>query len=634
MSNHSLITKEDIYLFNEGTHSRLYQILGSHPSVDKHKKPGFNFAVWAPNASQVYLIGDFNGWNKKSHPLHPEDSSGIWYGFFENISIGQCYKYYIVSNQGNYTCEKADPFGFYFETPPRTATKVWVNNFSWNDDLWMNSRRSRQSHQKPLSIYELHLGSWLRIVEEDNRSLTYREIARPLTEYVKEMGFTHVEFMPLCEHPFFGSWGYQTTGYFAPTSRYGNPEDFQYLIDFLHQNEIGVILDWVPSHFPNDEHGLYFFDGTHLYEHADPKLGYHPDWNSAIFNYGRHEVRSFLISSAMFWLEFFHIDGLRVDAVASMLYLDYSRKLGEWIPNKYGGRENLEAMDFLRQLNETIYKNFPDVQMIAEESTAWGMVSRPTYLGGLGFGYKWDMGWMHDTLSYLSKDPVFRSFHHDQITFRMLYAYTENFILPLSHDEVVHGKGSLIGKMSGDDWQKFANLRLLFGYQYTQPGKKLIFMGGEIAQWNEWSHETSMDWSLLKYERHQGIKLWVQHLNHLYRNEPALYELDHEYVGFEWIDCSDYNQSIYSYLRYSSDKKMLLIIVNATPTTHLQYKIGVPSQGIWHEVLNSDKEIYGGSDKKNENDLKTLPEALHNRAHSLQLILPPLSLIILKPDQI
>ncbi len=470
--------------------------------------------------------------------------------------------------------------------------------------------------------------------EGDNRSLTYREIAKPLAEYVKEMGFTHVEFMPLCEHPFFGSWGYQTTGYFAPTSRYGNPEDFQYLIDFLHQNEIGVILDWVPSHFPNDEHGLYFFDGTHLYEHADPKLGYHPDWNSAIFNYGRHEVRSFLISSARFWLEFFHIDGLRVDAVASMLYLDYSRKPGEWIPNKYGGRENLEAIDFLRQLNETIYKNFPDVQMIAEESTAWGMVSRPTYLGGLGFGYKWDMGWMHDTLSYLSKDPVYRSFHHDQITFRMLYAYTENFILPLSHDEVVHGKGSLIGKMPGDDWQKFANLRLLFGYQYTQPGKKLIFMGGEIAQWNEWSHDTGMDWSLLKYERHQGIKLWVQHLNHLYRNEPALYELDHEYTGFEWIDCSDYNQSICSYLRYSRDKKILLIIVNATPTTHFQYKIGVPFQGIWHEILNSDKEIYGGSDKKNENDLKTFPEALHNRAHSLQLILPPLSVIILKPDQV
>ncbi len=559
------ISQNDIYLFNEGTHLHLYRILGAHPTFNAKHERGVHFAVWAPNAYQVSVIGNFNDWNRTSHPLSPQDSSGIWTGFIKGLENGEIYKYFIVSHHNNISLEKADPLGFFHETSPATASIVWDKSYSWNDQHWMNIRGQKQSHQEPLSIYELHIGSWRRVPEDSHRPLTYRELAEPLASYIKEMGFTHVEFMPITEHPFYGSWGYQTTGYFAPTSRYGTPEDLKFLIDFLHHHEIGVILDWVPSHFPTDGHGLAFFDGTHLYEHADPRLGFHPDWNSAIFNYGRHEVRSFLLSSAFYWLEVFHIDGLRVDAVASMLYLDYSRKAGDWIPNRYGGRENLEAIDLLRQLNEKVYKFFPDVQMIAEESTSWGMVSKPTYLGGLGFGYKWDMGWMHDTLFYFSHDPIYRSYHHNQLTFRMLYAYTENFILPLSHDEVVHGKGSLIGKMPGDDWQKFASLRLLFGYQFTQPGKKLIFMGGELAQWSEWNHDSSIEWHLLQYTPHQGIQSWVKQLNHIYREEPALHQLDTEQAGFEWIDCADYNQSIISYLRISANAKPLLIIVNATP---------------------------------------------------------------------
>ena len=487
---------------------------------------GTYFAVWAPDARKVSVIGDFNGWNRTSHPLQPRGQSGIWEGFVPGVGKGALYKYHIKSRYRGYKVDKADPFGFYHETPPKTASIVWDIGYNWGDKEWLEKRHGHNALDAPMAIYEVHLGSWRRVPEEDNRPLTYRELAPQLAEYVKQMGFTHVEFLPVMEHPFFGSWGYQTTGYFAPTSRYGTPQDFMFLIDYLHQHDIGVILDWVPSHFPTDEHGLGFFDGTHLYEHAYPQKGFHPDWSSYIFNYGRNEVQSFLLSSALFWLDKYHVDGLRVDAVASMLYLDYSRKNGEWMPNKYGGRENLEAIAFLRRFNEEVYKNYPDVQTIAEESTAWPMVSRPTYVGGLGFGMKWDMGWMHDTLEYITKDPIYRKYHHNELTFRMLYAFTENFVLPLSHDEVVHGKGSLLGKMPGDDWQKFANLRLLLGYMYAQPGKKLLFMGAELGQWQEWHHDESLDWHLLEYQRHAGIKKWVEDLNRLYRSEPALYELD------------------------------------------------------------------------------------------------------------
>jgi 1,4-alpha-glucan branching enzyme len=476
----SLLTADDLYLFNEGTHYRLFEKLGAHPlAVDG--VAGTYFAVWAPNAQQVAVIGDFNQWDKASHPLRPRGESGVWEGFIAGVGPGTLYKYHIASRWHGYQVDKADPLAFFHERPPRTASIVWPLEYAWGDQEWMAQRQRRNSLKAPMSIYEVHLGSWRRVPEEGGRFLTYRELAPRLAEHVRRLGFTHVELLPVMEHPFYGSWGYQTTGYFAPTSRYGTPQDFMYLIDVLHQHGIGVILDWVPSHFPTDAHGLGYFDGTHLYEHADMRKGLHPDWNSFIFNYGRNEVRSFLLSSALFWLEKYHADGLRVDAVASMLYLDYSRRAGEWIPNQYGGRENLEAIAFLRRLNEEVYKTFPDVQTIAEESTAWPMVSRPTYVGGLGFGLKWDMGWMHDTLSYMARDPIYRQYHHNLLTFRMLYAFHENFVLPLSHDEVVHGKGSLLGKMPGDDWQKFANLRLLYGYMYTQPGKKLLFMGGEFG---------------------------------------------------------------------------------------------------------------------------------------------------------
>ncbi len=534
-SESTLLTKNDLYLFNEGNHFRLYEKLGAHPMTVGGQE-GAYFEVWAPDAEQVFVVGDFNGWNKASHPLHPREQSGIWGGFVPGISKGDRYKYHIKSRYGNYRVDKADPFAFLDETPPKTASIVWNLDYTWGDQLWMKERRERNRLDSPIAIYEVHLGSWRRVPEEGNRFLTYKELAPLLAEYVEQMGFTHVEFLPVMEHPFYGSWGYQTTGYFAPTSRYGTPQDFMYLVDYLHQHGIGVLLDWVPSHFPNDEHGLGFFDGSHLYEHSDPREGFHPDWKSFIYNYGRSEVRSFLISSALFWLDKYHVDGLRVDAVASMLYLDYSRKEGEWIPNKYGGRENLEAIAFLRRFNEEVYRNYPDVQTIAEESTAWPMVSRPTYVGGLGFGMKWDMGWMHDTLEYIAKDPIFRKYHHSNLTFRMLYAFFENFILPLSHDEVTHGKGSLLGKMPGDDWQKFANLRLLLGYMYAQPGKKLLFMGGELGQWREWHHDESLDWHLLGYERHTEIQRWVQDLNRFYRSEPALYELDCNPAGFERID--------------------------------------------------------------------------------------------------
>ena len=539
----SMLSDEDIYLFNEGSHFRLYYKLGAHP-VTLDGVSGTYFAVWAPDAEKIFVIGDFNDWDKTTHPLVPRGQSGIWDGFIPGVGPGTHYKFHLHSRFQMYKVDKADVFGFFHEGPPRTASIVWDLNYSWSDQEWMGKRHSSHALNAPMSIYEMHLGSWRRKPEEGSRYLTYREMAPELAEYVNTMGFSHVEFLPVMEHPFYGSWGYQTTGYFAPTSRYGTPQDFMYLVDYLHQHGIGVILDWVPSHFPADEHGLGFFDGTHLFEHADPRKGYHPDWHSKIFNYGRNEVRNFLISSALFWLDLYHIDGLRLDAVASMLYLDYSRRDGDWIPNKYGGNENLEAIDFLRLFNKEVYGNYPDVQTTAEESTAWPMVSRPIYVGGLGFGFKWDMGWMHDTLTYMAKDPIFRKFHHNILTFRMLYAWTENFVLPLSHDEVVHGKGSLLRQMPGDDWQKFANLRLMFGYMFGQPGKKLLFMGGEFGQWDEWYHEKSLDWHLLEFPAHQGVKKWVEDLNRVYRQEPALYELDFDPEGFHWIDCTDVDHSV------------------------------------------------------------------------------------------
>jgi len=628
----TLLTEDDLYLFNEGKHYRLYNKLGAHP-LNVDGVDGTYFSVWAPDAERVSVIGDFNGWNTTSHLLMPKGSSGIWEGFIPGISKGASYKYHIFSRYNNYRVDKADPFAFYNEIPPKTASIVWDLNYTWEDKEWMATRHNHNSLNSPISIYEVHLGSWMRIPEEGNRPLNYRETAQKLAEYVKRMGYTHVEFLPVMEHPFYGSWGYQSKGYFAPTSRYGKPQDFMYLVDHLHQNGIGVILDWVPSHFPTDEHALGYFDGTHLYEHADTRKGLHPDWNSLIFNYGRDEVQSFLISSALFWLDFYHADGLRVDAVASMLYLDYSRKKGEWIPNKYGGRENIEAISFLRRFNEEVYKNYPGVQTIAEESTDWPMVSRPNYVGGLGFGMKWDMGWMHDTLKYMSLDPVHRKYHHNQLTFRLLYAFHENFVLSLSHDEVVHGKGSLLAKMPGDDWQKFANLRLLYGYMYAQPGKKLLFMGGEFGQGNEWYHEESLDWHLLDYPFHADLQRWVSDLNRLYHDEPALYELDFHPEGFEWIDCNDTEQSVISLIRKGrSTKSIILVVSNLTPVPRFHYRIGTPLEGFWREILNSDAKEYGGSGQGNLGGIETEPIPFHGKPHSLSLNLPPLSILFLKKD--
>jgi len=626
----TLLTDNDLFLFNEGTHYRLFEKLGSHPITVKGVK-GVYFAVWAPNAQEVYVIGDFNNWDRTANPLEPRGVSGIWEGFVPGAKKGSVYKYFVKSRYNGYSVDKADPLAFHHQVSPQTGSIVWDLEYRWKDDEWMKNRFARNGLESPISIYEVHPGSWQRVPEDGYRSLTYRELAPRLAEYVKETGFTHVEFLPVMEHPFFGSWGYQCTGYFAPTSRYGTPQDFMYLVDHLHQNDIGVILDWVPSHFPTDEHGLGYFDGTHLYEHADPRKGFHPDWSSFIFNYGRDEVRSFLISSAIYWLEKYHADGLRMDAVASMLYLDYSRKKGEWLPNRYGGRENLEAIDFLRRLNEEIYGNFPDVQTIAEESTSWPMVSRPTYIGGLGFGMKWDMGWMHDTLQYISKDPVYRVYHHNDLSFRMLYAFTENFVLPLSHDEVVHGKGSLIGKMPGDDWQKFANLRAMYGYMYAQPGKKLLFMGGEIAQWSEWQHDGSIEWHLLEYDRHRGIKNLVSDLNMLYRNEPALHEQDCQHEGFEWVDANDAVQSTVSFLRRGkSVPDEILVVVNFTPTPRYDFRVGVPFGGFWEEMLNTDADIYGGSGHGNFGGVTAEKVGMHGRPYSLKITLPPLAAVFFK----
>lgn len=627
----NLITDYDVHLFREGTHYTVYEKLGSHlMSIDG--KEGAGFSVWAPNAERVSVVGDFNGWNTVSNILtRRQDASGIWEGFIPGIKKGDIYKYHIISKYHGYKVSKCDPYAFYSEVSPKTASRVWDLDYKWNDDNWMRERKSFNSLNAPISIYEMHLGSWRRVPEEGNRFLTYREMAHYLTDYIKAMGFTHVEFLPVMEHPYSPSWGYQITGYFAPTSRFGTPEDFMYLVDQLHQNNIGVILDWVPSHFTQDEHGLVYFDGTHLFEHADRKKGFHPDWKTYIFNYGRPEVRSFLISNALFWLKKYHIDGIRVDAVASMLYLDYSRKDGEWIPNQFGGRENIEAVDFLREFNRAVYNDFPDVQTIAEESTAWPMVSRPTYVGGLGFGMKWNMGWMHDILEYFKENPVHRKYHHNNITFSMCYAFTENFMLPLSHDEVVHGKGSLYGKMPGDNWQKCANLRLLIGYMYMHPGKKLLFMGGELAQWGEWNESGSLDWDALKYPDHQGIRSWVRDLNYFYRNEPALYELDFEENGFKWVDFHDTNNSVVSFLRKGkTTKDLILVVCNFTPVVRRNYKVGVPADGFWKEVLNSDAKCYGGSDQGNMGGAEAVKFNMNNMDHSLSLTLPPLGILVFK----
>jgi 1,4-alpha-glucan branching enzyme len=626
------LTKDDIYLFNEGSHFRLYEKLGAH-LVTSGGAEGACFAVWAPDAERVAVVGDFNGWNRGSHPLHPHGESGIWEGYVPEVGKGDCYKYHVVSRYGNYAVDKSDPFAVRCEVPPKTASVVWDLEYEWGDQSWMERRRNLNSLDGPIAIYEMHLGSCRRVPEEGNRPLTYRELAPQLADYIRSMGFTHVEFLPVMEHPFAGSWGYQTTGYFAPTSRYGTPQDFMYLVDYLHQHDIGVILDWVPSHFPSDEHGLGFFDGTHLYEHADPKKGLHPDWNSCIFNYGRREVRSFLMSSALFWLEKYHVDGLRVDAVASMLYLDYSRKEGEWISNEYGGRENLEAISFLRRFNEEVYGSYPDVQTIAEESTAWPWVSRPTYIGGLGFGMKWDMGWMHDVLEYITKSPIFRKYHHNNLTFRMLYAFSENFVLPLSHDEVVHGKGSLLSKMPDDDWQKLANLRLLLAYMYAQPGKKLLLMGVEVGQWQEWNHDGSLEWHLLEYERHAKLQRCVQDLNRVYRGEPALHEADYDSGCFEWIDCNDTDQNVISFMRKGrSVPGAVLIACNFSPIPRFNYRVGVPVGGFWREILNTDSLEHGGSGHGNLGGVEAAPLGHHGRPYLVSLTLPPLGAVFLKSE--
>ena len=626
----SLLTGTDIHFFKEGTHSHLYRKLGCH-LVERDGVGGAQFAVWAPNAVAVSVITEANGWRPDADALHSRpDESGIWEGFVAGIAHGHAYKYRIVPRHGA-AMDKADPFAAYAEAPPAQASRAWQLDYAWGDDAWMANRAKRNALDAPLAIYEVHLGSWRRAA--DGRFLSYREIAEPLAEHVSRCGFTHIEFLPLTEHPFYGSWGYQCTGYFAPTARYGTPQDLMYLIDLLHQRGIGVIFDWVPSHFPGDAFGLAQFDGTNLYEHADWRQGFHPDWNSWIFNYGRHEVRAFLVSSAISWLDRYHIDAIRVDAVASMLYLDYGRRENEWIPNRYGGRENLDAIAFLRQFNEAVYREFPDVQTIAEESTAWPAVSKPTYAGGLGFGLKWNMGWMHDTLAYFSQDSIHRRFHHDKLTFSLWYAFAENFLLPLSHDEVVYGKRSLIGRMPGDEWQQFANLRALYGYLWTHPGKKLLFMGGEFAQRNEWVHEGALDWSAAGQDQNRGIERWITDLNSVYRSEPALHQVDFEPAGFEWIDCRDAESSVIAYLRRPRGAGATIIVVcNFTPVPRENYLIGVPHGGTWREILNSDSWIYGGSGMGNFGAVESAPVRAHGRYHALTMRLPPLAVVLLRAE--
>jgi 1,4-alpha-glucan branching enzyme len=622
----AMLTEHDIYLFREGTHANLYRKLGCHLV----RGGGAHFAVWAPNAKAVSVIGDWNGWRPGADVLNPRwDHSGIWEADVAAVRPGQAYKYAITTVHGTRE-DRADPMAFYAEVAPRSASRAWALDYDWGDGDWMATRAKSNAMGAPHSVYEVHLGSWRR--NAGGELPTYREIAQPLAEYVGWLGFTHVELMPITEHPFYGSWGYQTTGYFAPTSRYGSPQDFMFLVDTLHRAGIGVILDWVPSHFPDDPHGLARFDGTHLYEHADPRLGFHPEWKSAIFNYGRHEVRAFLASSAHFWLEKYHVDGLRVDAVASMLYLDYGRKHGEWIPNAYGGKENLEAIEFLKQLNVGVGRDFPDTRTIAEESTAWPQVSRPVFTGGLGFSMKWNMGWMHDTLDYFAHDPIHRRYHHGELTFSLWYAFTENFVLPLSHDEVVYGKRALIDKMPGDRWQKFANLRLLLGYMWAHPGKKLLFMGGEFGQWREWHHERQLDWELTHGPDHAGVQHWMKDLNRAYRDIPALHEVDFAPAGFQWVDMHDSDDSVVTFLRVAADGSPALVVCNFTPIVRDAYRVGVPMGGRWREVLNSDAPFYGGSGQGNLGGADAQDAPCHGRPRSLSLRLPPLAIMIFVPE--
>jgi 1,4-alpha-glucan branching enzyme len=622
-----LFTDFNLHLLAEGTLYRAYQALGAHLGREEGRD-GVRFAVWAPNALRVSVIGDFNEWQAGQDLMH-YDQAGVWEAFVPGIGEGALYKYRIESRDGRYRADKADPYGFAAQIRPATASRVVsLDGYDWSDAAWLEERSGANPRRQPMSIYEVHLGSWRRRPEEGNRWLSYTELAEQLPDYVHDMGFTHVEFLPLSEHPFDGSWGYQPTGYFAATGRFGQPRELMRLIDRLHQRGIGVILDWVPAHFPRDEHGLGYFDGTHLYEHADPRQGLHPDWNTFIFNYGRNEVRSFLISNALFWLDCYHVDALRVDAVASMLYLDYGRRGGDWIPNAYGGRENLEAIDFVRRLNEVVHAEYPGAAVIAEESTSWPMVSQPTYLGGLGFTFKWNMGWMHDILEYMQKDPVYRSFHHNLITFSLMYAFSENFILPLSHDEVVHLKRSMLGRMPGDEWQKFANLRLLYGYMFSHPGKKLLFMGDEFGQWREWNHDESLDWHLLEVGRHAGLQRWVRDINTLYRGEPALHRLDCEAAGFEWIDCNDNARSTIAFLRRGGPGVApLMFACNFTPLPQSNYRIGVPMGGHWREILNSDATLYGGSGLGNYGGVDAAPLPFHGRPQSLTITLPPLGIV-------
>lgn len=630
VQSHSLFTDFDISLFKAGKHFRLYEKLGAHV-IEVDGIHGVYFAVWAPSAKSVSVIGDFNYWQGEEHQLYVRwDSSGIWEGFIPLVTIGSAYKYKIHSSNDNFVTEKADPFAFYCEKPPRTASIIWDLDYKWKDQTWMTSRKQNNDLDKPYSVYEVHLGSWMRH-EGDSRFLSYTEVADKLVTYVKETGFTHVEFMPIMEYPYDPSWGYQLVGYFAPTSRFGTPQEFMHLVDSLHAAGIGVILDWVPSHFPEDAHGLGFFDGSHLYEHPDRRKGYHPDWKSLVFNYGRNEVRSFLISNAIFWLQNYHIDGLRVDAVASMLYLDYSRNEGEWEANIYGGRENLDTISFLKDFNEAVYANFEGVQTIAEESTSFPMVSRPTFMGGLGFGMKWMMGWMHDTLHYFQKETVYRKYHQNELTFSMTYAFSENFMLPLSHDEVVYGKKSIAGRMPGDEWQKFANLRLLYGYMFTHPGTKLLFMGAEFGQSAEWNFQQSLDWHLLQYPFHQGIQKTIKALNLLYKSEPALYEKQFSPEGFEWINYSDHENAVMCYMRKGNNEKdNLIIVANFTPVVRENYMFGLPKKGMLNELFNSDAVIFEGSGVENKNNLKVVATPYDGRDYSIALTLPPLAICVYK----
>ena len=625
----------DRHLLAEGTHYEAHERLGAHLRV-LDGVAGSVFAVWAPNARRVSVVGDFNGWDGRRHPMRLHPANGIWEVFVPGLGEGERYKYEIITRSGEPIALKADPYAFAFELDtPRTASVVTALEHQWNDGAWMAERGRRQGHATPIAIYEVHLGSWARVPEQGDRFLTYQELAERLAGYVKDMGFTHVELLPVTEHPFYGSWGYQTIGYFAPTRRFGAPRDFMAFVDTLHRHGIGVILDWVPAHFPRDPHGLGYFDGTHLYEHADPRQGEQPDWGTLVFNYGRSEVANFLLSNALFWLDRYHVDGLRVDAVASMLYLDYSRKAGEWVPNRFGGNENLDAVAFLKHFNEVVYARHPDVMTFAEESTSWPMVSRPTHLGGLGFGFKWNMGWMHDLLGYMSREPVHRKHHQSQLSFGLVYAFHENFALPLSHDEVVHGKGSLYQKMPGDAWQKAANLRAFYGFMYGHPGKKLLFMGGEFGQTREWSHDRSLDWHLLDAGPfHLGLQRLVRDLNGVYRREGALHEVDFEPAGFEWVDCNDWQSSVVAFLRRAREPgDVVLVVSNFTPVVRSDYRVGVPRPGRWRELVNTDADAYGGSGQGNAGGVWAEPKAWHGRPHSLLLTLPPLSTVILKPAE-